>query len=183
MLDAALPERSRLLGDPDDGVRGTMETVMAATRGGAFDYIAKPFDLERMVETVKRAEAAHGDLEDEARPEELPETEFIGSSAGIVDIYKTLSQVSRQPMQTVLIEGETGAGKELVARMVHRFSSRTNQPFVAVDCASIAPSLLESELFGALRGAFTGKPIKIVSVYSKLRTKAPYFWTRLAKSN
>src|SRR6185295_17785901 len=74
--------------------RGTMETVMAATRGGAFDYIAKPFDLDRMVETVKRAEASRGELEEEIAPEELPETAMIGSSRGIVEIYKTVSQVA-----------------------------------------------------------------------------------------
>ena len=135
--------------------RGTMETVMAATRGGAFDYIAKPFDLDRIIETVKRAEAAHGELEDEAEAEELPESDMIGSSRGMVEIYKMVSQVAPTDA-TVLIEGETGTGKELIARMVHRFSLRSSQPFVPVDCASIAPSLLESELFGAMRGAFTG---------------------------
>src|SRR2546425_7088292 len=135
--------------------RGRMATVMAATRGGAFDYLAKPFDLERMVETVKRAEAARGDLEEEAGAEELPETDLIGSSPGMVEIYKIASQAAPTDA-TVLIEGETGTGKELVARMIHRFSLRASQPFVAVDCASIAPSLLESELFGAMKGAFTG---------------------------
>src|SRR5260370_8958207 len=135
--------------------RGTMETVMAATRGGAFDYIAKPFDLDRMVETVKRAEAARGELEDEAEPEDLPESAMIGSSRGMVEIYKMVSQAP-PPAAPVLIEGETGTGKELVARRGHRFSARSSQPFVPVDCASIAPSLLESELFGAMRGAFTG---------------------------
>src|ERR1044071_5542323 len=122
--------------------RGTMETVMAATRGGAFDYIAKPFELDRMIETVKRAEASHGELEDEAEPEDLPETDMIGSSRGMVEIYKTVSQVAPTDA-TVLIEGETGTGKELIARMVHRFSARSSQAFVPVDCASIAPSLLE----------------------------------------
>src|SRR6476659_6089308 len=68
--------------------RGTMETVMAATRGGAFDYIAKPFDLDRIIETVKRAEAAHGELEDEAEPEDLPLSSMIGSSRGMVEVYK-----------------------------------------------------------------------------------------------
>src|SRR5690349_2126820 len=135
--------------------RGTMETVMAATRGGAFDYIAKPFDLDRMLETVKRAEASRHQEADEVEQEELPETEMIGSSAGMVDIYKTVSRVAPTDA-TVLVEGETGTGKELVARMIHRFSPRAQQPFVPVDCASIAPSLLESELFGAMRGAFTG---------------------------
>src|SRR5437773_3596197 len=88
--------------------RGTMETVMAATRGRAFDYIAKPFDLDRIIETVKRAEAAHGELEGEAESEELPESDMIGSSPRMVEIYKTVSQVAPTDA-TVLIEGETGA--------------------------------------------------------------------------
>ena len=135
--------------------RGTMETVMAATKGGAFDYIAKPFELDRVLETVKRAEAARGVQEEEAAEEDLPESEMIGSSPGMVEIYKTASRVAPTDA-TVLIEGETGTGKELVARMIHRFSPRVSQAFVPVDCASIAPSLLESELFGALKGSFTG---------------------------
>jgi DNA-binding NtrC family response regulator len=135
--------------------RGTMETVMAATRGGAFDYIAKPFELDRILETVKRAEASRGEQEDEAVEEELPESAMIGSSPGMVEIYKTASRVAPTDA-TVLIEGETGTGKELVARMIHNNSPRASQPFVPVDCASIAPSLLESELFGALKGSFTG---------------------------
>src|SRR6266436_448576 len=74
--------------------RGTMETVMAATRGGAFDYIAKPFDLDRMLETVKRAEASRNQETDEIEPEDVPETEMIGSSNGMVEIYKTVSRVA-----------------------------------------------------------------------------------------
>jgi len=135
--------------------RGTMETVMAATRGGAFDYVAKPFEIDRMLDTIKRAEAAREDKEKEAGPDDLPESEMIGSSAAMVEIYKTASRVAPTDA-TVLIEGETGTGKELVARMIHRFSPRANQPFVPVDCASIAPTLLESELFGTLKGAYTG---------------------------
>jgi DNA-binding NtrC family response regulator len=136
--------------------RGTMETVMAATRGGVFDYIAKPFDLDVMLEAIERAEAARsGDEDDEAEEEELPETEFIGSSAAMVEIYKTVSRAAPTDA-TVVIEGETGTGKELIARMIHRNSRRAAQPFVPVDCVSITPSLLESELFGAVRGAFTG---------------------------
>jgi DNA-binding NtrC family response regulator len=135
--------------------RGTMETVMAATRGGAFDYVAKPFEIDRMLETIKRAEAAREDKEKEAGPDDLPESELIGSSPAMVEIYKTASRAAPTDA-TVLIEGETGTGKELVARMIHRFSARANQPFVPVDCASIAPTLLESELFGTLKGAYTG---------------------------
>lgn len=154
VLDAA---RSK---DPDCSVilmtaRGTMETVMAATRGGAFDYVAKPFEIDRMLETIKRAEAARQDKEKEAGPDDLPESELIGSSPAMVEIYKTASRVAPTDA-TVLIEGETGTGKELVARMIHRFSARASQPFVPVDCGSIAPTLLESELFGALKGAYTG---------------------------
>jgi DNA-binding NtrC family response regulator len=135
--------------------RGTVETVMAATRGGAFDYIAKPFDLDVMIGAVVRAEASRNDTEEEAEEEELPESEMIGSSPGMVEIYKKVSRVAPTDA-TVVIEGETGTGKELVARMIHRFSLRARQSFVPVDCAAIAPSLLESELFGAMRGAFTG---------------------------
>ncbi len=137
--------------------RGTMETVMKATQGGAFDYIAKPFELDRMLDTVKRAEATLGAQEDEkdSAIDDLPESEMIGSSSKMVDIYKTISLVA-PTNATVLIEGETGTGKEMVARMVHNNSKRAQQAFVPVDCGSIAPSLIESELFGALKGAYTG---------------------------
>ena len=144
--------------------RGTMETVMAATRGGAFDYIAKPFELDRMLETVKRAEASRVDSGEEVAPEDLPETEMIGSSGGMVEIYKTVSRVAPADA-TVLVEGETGTGKELVARMIHRNSPRSAHPFAPVDCASIAPTLLESELFGAMKGAFTGADRDRVGVF------------------
>jgi transcriptional regulator with PAS, ATPase and Fis domain len=80
---------------------------------------------------------------------------MIGSSPRMIDIYKTLSKVAPTDA-TVLIEGETGTGKELIARMIHANSKRTQQPFVPVDCGAIAPSLLESELFGTLKGAYTG---------------------------
>jgi len=135
--------------------RGTMETVMAATRGGAFDYIAKPFDLDVMIDAIERAEAARLGDAGEAESEELPETEMIGNTAAMVEIYKVIARVAPTDA-TVIIEGETGTGKEVVARMIWRNSQRAGQPFAAVDCGSIAPSLLESDLFGAVRGAYTG---------------------------
>ncbi len=137
--------------------RGTMETVMAATQGGAFDYIAKPFDLDQMLNTVKRAEASVSELGagDESEIDDLPESEMIGSSAPMIEIYKTVSRVG-PTNATVLIEGETGTGKELIARMIHDNSPRAKKAFIPVDCGAIAPSLIESELFGALRGAYTG---------------------------
>jgi DNA-binding NtrC family response regulator len=140
--------------------RGSMETVMAATEGGAFEYLAKPFEMAQMIETIKRAErsldeSAEEDDDDAAAIDDLPDTEMIGSSTRMVEIYKTLSRVAPTDA-TVLVEGETGTGKELIARMIHRNSKRAQQPFVPVDCGSIAPSLLESELFGTLKGAYTG---------------------------
>ena len=145
--------------------RGTVETVMAATRGGAFDYIAKPFDLDVMIDAVERAEAARAEQEGEAVEEEMPETEMIGVSPGMVEVYKVVSRVAPTDA-TVVVEGETGTGKDLVARMIHRFSgARANQPFVPVDCGAIAPTLLESELFGAMRGAFTGADRDRVGVF------------------
>lgn len=137
--------------------RGTMETVMAATQGGAFDYIAKPFELDTLLAAVKRAERTlrGEESEETADEEDLPESEMIGSSPQMVEIYKIVSRVAPTDA-TILVEGETGTGKELFARMVHRNSPRAAQPFLPVDCASIAPSLLESELFGAVKGAYTG---------------------------
>src|SRR5579864_7324789 len=140
--------------------RGSMETVMAATAGGAFEYLAKPFEMAQMIETIKRAEksldeSAEEDDEEAAAIDDLPDTEMIGSSSRMIEIYKTLSRVAPTDA-TVLIEGETGTGKELIAGMIHRNSKRASQPFVPVDCGAIAPSLLESELFGTLKGAYTG---------------------------
>jgi DNA-binding NtrC family response regulator len=151
------------LHNPDGAVilmsgRGSMETVMAATSGGAFDYLAKPFEMSQMIDTIKRAEKSFTGIEDEeeaAAIDDLPETEMIGSSPRMIEIYKQISKVAPTDA-TVLIEGETGTGKDLIARMIHRNSRRSQQPFVPVDCGAIAPSLLESELFGTLKGAYTG---------------------------
>lgn len=138
--------------------RGSMETVMAATRGGAFEYLAKPFELDDLLNAIQKAEAeieGSAKLDRETDIDDLPESEMIGSSTRMIDIYKTLSQVAPTDA-TVLIAGETGTGKELVARLIHTNSKRLIGPFVAVDCGSIAPSLLEAELFGAMKGSYTG---------------------------
>jgi len=144
--------------------RGTMETVMAATRGGVFDYIAKPFDLDVILNAVERALGSRNGGEDEVEEEELPETEMIGNSPAMVEIYKIVARVAPTDA-TVILEGETGTGKELIARMIWRNSRRANQTFQIVDCGSIAPTLLESELFGAMRGAFTGADRDRIGVF------------------
>jgi DNA-binding NtrC family response regulator len=135
--------------------RGTMETVMAATKGGVFDYLAKPFELDVMLDAVERAIAARAGEEKEVEAEELPETELIGISPAMVEIYKRVSRAAPTDA-TVVIEGETGTGKELVARMIWRHSLRADKPFNTVDCGSVTASLRESDLFGAMRGAYTG---------------------------
>jgi len=147
--------------------RGSMETVMAATRGGAFEYLAKPFELDELLNAIQKAEAeivgaGNGDRETDI--DDLPETEMIGSSTRMIEIYKTLSQVAPTDA-SVLITGETGTGKELVARLIHSNSKRLLGPFVPVDCGSIAPSLLEAELFGALKGSYTGADRDRVGVF------------------
>jgi DNA-binding NtrC family response regulator len=147
--------------------RGSMETVMQATEGGAFEYLAKPFEMAQMISTIKRAEKAlNGDEDDHEATsiDDLPDTEMIASSSRMIEIYKTISKVAPTDA-TVLIEGETGTGKELVARMIHRNSKRAAQPFVPVDCGAIAPTLLESELFGTLKGAYTGADRDRVGVF------------------
>jgi DNA-binding NtrC family response regulator len=135
--------------------RGSMETVVSATRGGAFDYIAKPFDLDALLAVIRRAEASLDGQAEVAEEDDLPESEMIGSSAPMVELYKLISRVAPTDT-TVLIEGETGTGKEVVARLIHKNSGRAQMPFEAVDCGAVASSLLESELFGAVRGAYTG---------------------------
>ena len=136
--------------------QGTIETVMEATHGGAFDYLAKPFDISELLRAIRQAESF---LSQQGRvPDPFPETpptEMVGSSAQMVEVYKTISRAAPTDAP-VLVEGESGTGKELVARLIHRNSLRRQGPFVPVDCGSIAPTIMESELFGSLRGAFTG---------------------------
>jgi len=136
--------------------QGTMETVMEATQRGAFDYIAKPFDLTRLLAAVGKAESFLAEKtvsQDSGEPH--PDTEMVGSSAAMVEVYKLISRAAPTDAP-VLIEGESGTGKELVAHLIHKNSKRCDGPFVPVDCGSIAAGIMESELFGSLRGAFTG---------------------------
>ena len=136
--------------------QGTMETVMEATSRGAFEYLAKPFDLSKLLEVIQRAESVIGEKGSKAAdPPDVPPTEMVGFSEPMIAVYKTISRAAPTDVP-VLIQGESGAGKEMVARLIHKNSARAHGPFVAVDCGSIAPSLMESELFGTLRGAFTG---------------------------
>ena len=136
--------------------QGTIETVVKATSGGAFEYLAKPFDMTKLLGAVRKAAESLETKAGKIQPEvEIPETEMIGFTAEMVEVYKTISRAAPSDAP-VLIQGESGTGKEVVARLIHQNSKRAHGPFVAVDCGSIAPTLMESELFGSVRGAFTG---------------------------
>jgi DNA-binding NtrC family response regulator len=138
---------------------GSVETAVHAVHRGAFDYISKPFAVDAMLEILRRIEEKRV-LTDTATvgPElanALPETEIIGTSPRMVEIYKKLAKVSRIEAP-VLVLGESGSGKELVAHAVHANSLRASAPFVVINCGALPETLLESELFGHERGAFTG---------------------------
>ena len=138
----------------------TVSSAVEAMKSGAFDYIAKPFSPELIIDKVQKAivhktSAAHGSA---ARQEPNPchgFDDFVGESAEMQKVYRRIAQVAPTD-STVLITGESGTGKELAARALHRNSFRREHPFVAVDCSSLPETLLESELFGHIKGSFTG---------------------------
>jgi DNA-binding NtrC family response regulator len=133
--------------------RGTVETAATARSRGVFDYLAKPFALGHFLSRVRAALAA--ETVPEKAPSDGPESMIVGSDPAIVEGYKAVARVA--PLDVpVLIRGETGTGKELVATALHRFGANPDGPFVAINCGAIPETLLESELFGFERGAFTG---------------------------
>lgn len=138
---------------------GTVESAIEAIRKGAYDYIQKPFDPDHLLLLVKRA-LEHHDLIDEnrrlaAEVRSYQEDDIIGSSRGMMSVRQLIDKVA--PLDTtVLIQGETGTGKELIARLIHRQSSRLGNLFLPVNCGALSETLLESELFGHEKGAFTG---------------------------
>ncbi|NQU75220.1 MAG: sigma-54-dependent Fis family transcriptional regulator [Planctomycetes bacterium] len=139
---------------------GTIDTAVEAMRLGAYDYITKPFDGDKILALVDRA-IAHRRLqrENEVLRAELSETthrsQLIGVSGAMADVAKRISLVANS-LATVLIQGESGTGKEVIARTIHASSSRRDKPMLAVNCAALSKGLLESELFGHEKGAFTG---------------------------
>jgi two-component system response regulator AtoC len=139
---------------------GSIETAIEAIRDGAYDYISKPFKLDEIKFTVQRALEQKRLIQENKfyRQELLDKYQFknvIGRTPQMFQVYKTIAKVA-DTKSTVLLYGERGTGKELVARSIHYNSSRNNRPFIPVDCASLVETLMESELFGHVRGAFTG---------------------------
>jgi len=139
---------------------GSIETAIEAIREGAFDYISKPFKLDEIKFTIQRALEQRKLIQENKyyRQELLDKYQFknvIGRTSQMFQVYKTIAKVA-DTKSTVLLCGERGTGKELIARSIHYNSQRNNRPFIPVDCASLVETLIESELFGHVRGAFTG---------------------------
>lgn len=166
VLDVRLPGRDGLSAIPDFRQRwpgvpiiimtafSELQTVVDALERGAFEYLVKPFDLNEFLSVVDRALKSPGPAEDS--PSKTVEgTQLIGRGAAMQSIFKRIAIIAPTEFP-VLITGETGTGKELVAEAIHRHSRRQDGPFVRVNLASLNPSLIESELFGHVKGSFTG---------------------------
>jgi two-component system nitrogen regulation response regulator GlnG len=131
-----------------------LESAVSAFQGGAFEYLPKPFDVDKAVELIRRAvdESVRESTADEA-PDQVPE--ILGQAPAMQDVFRAIGRLSQSNV-TVLLTGESGSGKEVVARALHKHSPRSAAPFIALNMAAIPRDLLESELFGHERGAFTG---------------------------
>jgi DNA-binding NtrC family response regulator len=139
---------------------GTVATAVEALKKGALDYITKPFELEDLKNVVSKAIKTRNLKENEffLPPEEIERANIIGSSPSTLELFDAIKRVA-PTTTTILINGETGTGKELVAEAIHRNSPRKNNPLIKINCAAIAETLMESELFGYEKGAFTGAAV------------------------
>lgn len=132
-----------------------LDTAVSAFQQGAFEYIAKPFDIDKTVEVIMQAlsESSSAQVESEKNEEKIPD--IIGQSIAMQDVFRSIGKLS-QSNATVFINGESGSGKELVAKAIHKNSQRNDKPFIAINTAAIPKDLLEAELFGYEKGSFTG---------------------------
>ena len=135
--------------------QNTFMTAITASETGAYDYLPKPFDLKELVAVVERALAQPGPRASDDAQEPGDAIPLVGRSPAMQEIYRVIARMTQADL-TVMISGESGTGKELVARALHEFGKRKNGPFVAINMAAIPRELIESELFGHERGAFTG---------------------------
>ena len=151
---------------------GTTKTAIEAMKFGAFDYVLKPFDIPKMWDLVEKAlhtnQLMKSNISFERKAEEIDiGTEYIiGNSSKMQEVYKLVGQVAEKDV-TVLLRGESGTGKELIARAIYQHSKRNNQPFLAINCAAIPEALLESELFGYEKGAFTDAQVRRIGKFEQ----------------
>src|SRR6516162_6792591 len=150
---------------------GTTQTAIEAMKLGAYDYLLKPFDVPRLRELIEQALKAARDMREVVSYQPLLESEdyelgIVGRSEPMQQVFKLIGQVAASDA-TALITGESGTGKELVARAIYHHSDRSQQPFLAVNCAAIPEQLLESELFGHERGAFTGATLQRIGKFEQ----------------
>jgi len=150
---------------------GTVNNAVEAMKLGAYDFVSKPFSIDKLVVTVRNAIAASSLEEEVARLRSQLKQKYsfdniIGDSGKMQDLYEMMQKATQSDV-TVLIQGESGTGKELIARAIHFNGERKNQPFVAVNCAAIPDTLLESELFGHEKGAFTGATDKMIGRFEQ----------------
>src|SRR5215510_930644 len=172
LLDLKLPDRNglQILADLQDVVRemcvimmtafGDIKTAVEAMKLGAYDYVNKPINLEQLLFVIQKGLKSREltrELLHLRRKHKLDSDVSVipSQSPGMQQVYNTVQQVARSDSTTVLIEGESGTGKDVIANMVHRLSARHNMPFMEINCASLPEELLESELFGHEKGAFT----------------------------
>lgn len=148
--------------------QNTLTTAVRATERGAFEYLPKPFDLDELVRAVDSGLAARGRSEPATHGEAMDRLPLIGRSAAMQDVYRTIARIVATDL-SVLILGESGTGKELVARAVHELGPRAGAPFVAINMAAIPRELIESELFGHERGAFTGAQARTPGRFEQAR--------------
>ncbi|HNX30389.1 MAG TPA: sigma-54 dependent transcriptional regulator [Holophaga sp.] len=134
---------------------GTLERALEAVKEGAFDFVSKPWNNEELKALVKRALVRRDNRKSPGTQRPAPRSVMIGSSPSMMAVYRTIASLQNS-RTTVLISGESGTGKELVAQTIHQSSDRKDRPFVAVNCGALTETLLESELFGHVKGSFTG---------------------------
>jgi nitrogen regulation protein NR(I) len=147
---------------------GTTETAIEAMKFGAYDYLLKPFNIPQLIKLVHKAADSNRRMSEPVGLGEVSQSRdaLVGQSQSMQNIYKEIGRVAAKPV-SILIRGETGTGKELIARAIYQHSDRANAPFIAINCAAIPETLLESELFGHERGAFTGADAKRIGRFEQ----------------
>ena len=152
---------------------GTVDSAVSALKMGAFDYISKPFDKTEMIQVIKKALGTYQSKSQNPSDKEI-HSELVSQSPQMKEVLLLIKKVANSP-STVLITGESGTGKELVARALHENSTRALKPFITINCSAIPAALIESELFGFEKGAFTGAIASKLGRFEFAHAGPPFF--------